>query len=699
MPSRLRPLLWIPLAVAVTAAATPAAPTSPIAGTEILWDSYGVPHIRARTREGLAYGFGWAQMRNHADLLLRLVAQARGRAAEYLGPDYADEDRWVWTLGMPARAERWYGLQRPETRAHLRAFVDGINAFARAHPELVSDSVRAILPVTPTDVMAHLQRVLYSKFLVSSQRVDAQTRAWRERGSNAWAIAPKRSASGHTLLLENPHLPWSDEFTWTEAQYTAPGVDVYGAALILSPVLQIAFNDHLGWSHTVNTQDGVDLYDVRLSGDGYMLDGRVMPFERSTHVMRIRQADGTLRADTLHLRGTVQGPVVAEKAGAVIALSAVGIHGPALPFAVEQWWNMGRARNFAEFLAAIRPNQISGQNITYADRDGHIMMFYGGNTPARPRGDRAYWSGIVPGDSSSTLWNTLIPFDDMPRTVDPPSGWVQNANDPPWWSTFPPVLDPRNYPPYLASLPMAFRPQHSARMLDADSSITFDELLAYKHSTRLDLADRVLDDLLPAAHASSDSAARHAADILDHWDRAADSSSRGAVLFEQWWTLYGKQLRGRGPFAIGWSPRAPRTTPDGLADTALAVQALAAADRAVASSYGAADVPWGSVYRLRRDSVDLPASGASGELGAFQVLNFTRDADGRFSAVGGTSYVAAVEFSTPVRARSLVTYGNASQRGSKHRTDQIVLFAHGGMKTVWRTRAEVLRHLELREEF
>src|SRR6185503_12920925 len=100
---------------------------------------------------------------------------------------------------------------------------------------------------------------------------------------------------------------------------------------------------------------------------------------------------------------------------------------------------------------AIRPNQISGQNITYGDREGHIAVFYGGNTPVHANGDRASWSGIVRGDTSATLWTRLHGFDDFPRTVDPPSGWVQNANDPPWWATFPVQVHPGDYPSYIAS--------------------------------------------------------------------------------------------------------------------------------------------------------------------------------------------------------------------------------------------------------
>jgi acyl-homoserine-lactone acylase len=679
---------------------TRSSPREGVGGTEILWDTYGVPHIFASSRQGLAFAFGWAQMRNHGDLLLRLVAQARGRAAEYLGPDYLEEDRWVWTLDMPGRAQRWLEMQPPEMRTHVEEFVAGINTFASVHPELVSDSVRAVLPVKAVDVFAHLQRVEYSHFIASREGVRRDVQRWMEPGSNAWAIAPKRSASGNTLLLANPHLPWSDLFTWTEAQYVAPGVDVYGAALVLSPVLQIAFNDRLGWTHTVNTQDGEDLYELALSGEGYLWNGRVRPFERAVHILRVRERGGTFRDDTVRVRRSLHGPVVAEKPGHAIALAVVGMHGPELLFGFEQWWQMGRARNFDEFLAAIRPNQISGQNITYGDRDGHIMMFYGGNTPVRPRGDRAYWTGIVRGDRSATLWTQLLGFDEMPKTVDPPSGYVQNANDPPWWSTFPPVVRPDRYPPYLAPRGMRLRPQRSIRMLEADSSITYEELLAYKNSTHMELADRVLDDLLRAAKVTSSESTRRAAEILERWDRSADSSSRGAVLFAAWWAEYRRRIPGgRGPFAVEWSEDAPLTTPHGLADTATAVTALEAAAATVTRRYDAPDVAWGDVHRLRRDAIDLPASGADGEYGVFRVVAYAAQHDGKFGATGGTSYVAAVEFSSPVRAQTLVAYGNASRAGSPHRTDQLSLFARGQLKPVWRTREQVRAHLELRERF
>src|SRR5688500_1193357 len=216
------------LVLLTTACATPMSPGSfpgRAGAAEILWDTYGVPHIFANDREGLARALGWAQMQNHGDLLLRLYAQARGRGAEVLGESYLEDDRWMWTMGIPPRSTEWLNAQSPEMRAHLAAFVAGINEFASAHPEMVGDSVRAVLPVTETDVLGHVQQTLLGAFIASRDQANEDTRAWKERGSNAWAVAPSRSASGKSLLLANPHLPWGDLFTWMEAQLVIPGLD------------------------------------------------------------------------------------------------------------------------------------------------------------------------------------------------------------------------------------------------------------------------------------------------------------------------------------------------------------------------------------------------------------------------------------------------------------------------------------------
>jgi len=316
------------------------------------------------------------------------------------------------------------------------------------------------------------------------------------------------------------------------------------------------------------------------------------------------------------------------------------------------------------------------------------------------RAEQARRHRPVRGDTAALLWTRTHALEDLPIVVDPPTGWLQNANDPPWSTTLPAVFDPGQYPPYFAPrAPPSFRPQHSLRMLTSDSLISFEELLSYKQSTRLELADRILDELIAAARSRGSAQARSAAEVLARWDRSANASSRGAVLFQAFMREASRRRwPGNSLFAVRWNETRPLTTPDGLSDAALAVAALDAAAAQVVQSFGALDVPWGDVYRLRRDSLDLPASGAGDDLGSFRVLNFERVGD-RFVANGGESFVALVEFGRPVRALALLAYGNASQPGSPHRTDQLPLFARQELRPVWLTRDEILRHMRERKRF
>ena len=153
------------------------------------------------------------------------------------------------------------------------------------------------------------------------------------------------------------------------------------------------------------------------------------------------------------------------------------------------------------------------------------------------------------------------------------------------------------------------------------------------------------------------------------------------------------------PFDVRWTIRAPLATPDGLSDARVAAGVLERAAEQVRSRYGALDVAWGDVYRLRRDSLDLPASGGGSELGIFRVFGFEPAPGNKLVAASGDSYVAAIEFGSPVRAQALLTYGNASQPGSPHRTDQLPLAARQQLRPVWLTRTDVEQNLKFREWF
>lgn len=674
--------------------------------TEILWDRWGVPHIYAEDTRDLLRAFGWAQARSHGDRLLRLYGEARGRAAEYWGEDHLELDRWIRTNGVHDRAREWLNLQPPEMRALLDAFADGINAYAETFPDSIAEPSRRVLPVDAADVLAHIHRVIHFQFLTSPSAVDAAARAWRraeappqpepEGGSNAWAIAGTRSASGRPLLLANPHLPWGDLFTWYEAQLTGPGIDAYGVALVGFPLPGIAFNDRLGWTHTVNPLDAADLYELTLAGDGYRWDGGLRTFETREEVIRVRQTDGSLREERLTVRSSVHGPIVAEDArGRALALRVAGLDVAQLPL---QNWRMLRANSMEEFETALGMQQLPFFNVLYADADGHILYVFNGHVPVRGRGGWNDWAGIVPGDTSATLWTAVHRYAELPRVQDPLSGWLQNANDPPWSSTLPAAVSPSAYPSYMApQLPLSFRAQRSSRMLHEDGSITFEELVEYKHSTHAEVADHLLDDVILAARASGVAMARRAAAVLDDWDRRTDANSRGAILFETFWREIARRTRSQ-PFEIPWNPEAPLSTPDGVADPAIAVDALAAAASEVEARHGRLDIAWGNVHRLRAPGYDLPGNGSS-SLGAFRVTSWQMGDDGTARAVGGDSWVAAIEFGEPVRAAAALSYGNASQPGSPFAGDQLLLYASQRLRPVLRERADVERHLFAREYF
>ena len=209
----------------------------------------------------------------------------------------------------------------PEFRGYLEAFADGMNEYARRHPEKLNEERKRVLPVTGADAVIHFHRIVHFSYLSSAARVTSAATGKAAPpggiGSNAWAIAPKKSASGNTMMIMNPHLPWQDWYTYYEAHLNAPGVNLYGGSQVGFPVLRFSMSDYVAFTQTVNSIDGSDLYRLTLKDDGYLFDGKVRQFAASEHVMKIRQADGWFKEQKLLIRETVHGPVVWDKEGLV----------------------------------------------------------------------------------------------------------------------------------------------------------------------------------------------------------------------------------------------------------------------------------------------------------------------------------------------------------------------------------------------
>ena len=672
---------------------------APSKGLEILWDKYGVAHVSGKNNEDLFYGYGWASTHSHGNLMLKLYAQSRGRGAELYGPTDVALNRWVLTNGLPERAEAWYKQQTPEFRKYLDAFAKGINAYAKKYPERLSAEAKAILPVTGVDPLLHSMRVVHYTFVSSAQRVEAAATGAVARteagGSNAWAVGPKKSANGNTMLLGNPHLAWQDLSTYYEIHLKAPGVELYGASQVGFPVLRFVFSDYLGFNQTVNTIDAMDIYRMTVDGDKYKYDGEWKNFEVSEKEFKVKQADGSMKSEKLRIRKSIQGPVVYEKQGQTLAFRVAGLD---RPFMMEQYWQMATAKNFADFRKAAARNQVPMYNVVYADREGHIMYLFNGTVPKRKSGDWKFWQGIVPGDTSETMWTTYHTYEELPKVIDPPAGYVQNTNDPPWNASWPQSLDPASFPPYMSPKTASFRNERSIRLMSQHDKITYSDFLKYKHDTHSELADRVLDELLAAVDAQGSAKGKAAAAVLKTWDRTVDADSRGSLLFLYWaQRLMGPAMADQSGFAVPYDFHEPLKTPRGLKDPAKAVAYLEAAAKALETEVGPLDTKWGDVMKYRRGNLELPANGGFGNLGIFRVITFGPMKEKKREPIHGETYVVMVEFGKQrATARALIGYGNSSQPGSPHIEDQLEFMTRKELRPVWRDRKEIDANLELR---
>jgi acyl-homoserine-lactone acylase len=727
--------LLLTLSVPALAAAPPV--YHPQKGSEILWDKFGVPHIFAKTTTDMFYCFGYAETEAHGDLLLHTVGGSRGRGAEYFGPGEADAnlktDRWIWTNEIPSRSARWLAQQTPEFRSYLDAFAAGINEYGAEHPEKLAPEARQVLPITALDLMMHEQHFYNYEFvanrnLASPARGGARAEVAEmertgfgntpedlEDGSNGWAIGPSHSTSGKAMMLLNPHLAWGGEQSYFEVQLNAPGINLYGATQIGVPALRFVFSDYLAITNTVNTNNGHLLYRITEAEGGYKFDGKVLPYEKASYPIKILQPDGSYKSENVEVLKTVHGPVVRRDDGVPIALYVAGLD---KPFLLEQVYKMSTAHNFAEFETQAKRLQIPMYNIMYADRDGHIEYLFNAPVPRRAEGDWEMWNKPVAGDTSRLLPTGSLTYEELPKVIDPASGYVQNSNQPPWDAAWPTMIDPAKYPPYIAPVFPTFRSDRSLRMLSESGKMSFDDVLTRKLSTRAEGADRLLPDLLAAVDQYGTPRAKEAAAILKAWDRQTEANSKGALLFWNWANRFGMPGAGAAStrnFAVPYAIDKPLTTPMGIKDAKAAAAMLDAAAEATAQQYGSMDKAWGDYLRLQIngqsagaaagprgtpvDGVDLPGNGGPGAIGIFRVVTPGPIKDGISTPVHGDGFTIALEFSQPLHAKALVSYGECSQPGCKHHTDELPLFAKKQWREVWRTRAEIEANLEKKTTF
>jgi acyl-homoserine-lactone acylase len=668
---------------------------------------FGVPHIVGATFEAAAFGFAYCQAEDHLENVLRGILGARGQLAENFGPGednkHLTADLFARQFRIYPRAVESYHLLDADYRASCEGFAAGLNYYVKQNARLAP----AWAPtVTAHDVAAYgiagvmrfafnrknILKDFYKSHGVSIADYDRHEPDHATLGSNMWALAPSRSQSGHALLMGNPHQPWAPVSTYYEAHMIVPGnLNFYGSTFIGRPILTSGWNEHLGWSHTVNDPDLEEIYELDLDPkrpDHYLFDGGSVALTRDDVEIKVAASAGAAaRVEKRTFWHAPLGPVVHRTAEQVFVLRNACYDNHA---AYSQWLRMTQAKNYAEFRQAVEQNAVPMFNICYADRVGNIFYLWNGTVPKLPHD--AHTVQVVHATRSADIWTEIHKTADLPQLFNPPDGYVQNCNSPPYLTNLSALLDPAKYPAYFGPNDLSLRTQHSLQLVHNDRKFTLEEICALKHSRKMILADRVKDDLLTALrHETPTPELTAAVDVLAKWDNTVAAESRGGTLFANWWDRYSDKLKDR--YAVPWSAAEPMSTPRGLADKPRAVKTFKEALADVNRLYGSADVTWGTVHRIRKGTVDLPVSGGSGLMGCFRVLEFREDEDKKLAANSGDSWVFAVEFSQPVKAYTVVAYSESDTLTSPNFSDQAALFSANKMKKAAFMEDEIKRQL------
>jgi len=654
---------------------------------EILRDNWGVPHIYGTTDADAAFGLGYAHSEDDFATIFEALLSARGQLSSYQGKDQAPIDYMAKLLRVRETIDANYEDISPEARTVCEAYADGVNYYYALHSE---EAPGRYFPVTGKDVVAgfvfkgpffwgldsEIQRLFRDERArpVSEKKdtVAALQDYFHKRdlpvGSNTFAVGPSRTADGSTYLAVNSHQPWDGPVAWYEAHMVSEeGMNITGGTFPGAPIILNGHNEHLGWAHTVNKPDLVDIYVLDMNPDNpnqYKFDGEWLDLEVRQVPIEVKiwgPIRWTVKQEALW---SVYGPTVRQDHG-VYAIRYAGMGDVRQ---VEQWYRMGKATNFDEWLDAVKMRANASLNSGYADKDGNIFYLYNGLIPERAEGYD--WKQYLPGNTSETLWDSYIAFEDMPQVLNPPSGFIQNCNNTPFQTTTGEGNpDEAAFPKrYGIERHMTNRGMRALELFGSDESITWEEFHEYK----FDMAySRESDEAHIWQHLcsqeSDDPLTAEALEVLRQWDLRSNAENTSA--------------------AIALLTIRPGPDDDPMTLNEENTQKLLDELRWVASQlknhFGKIDVEWGEVNRMIRGDVNMPLDGSADVLRAVYSV-FKQDGeivgfeDGQLNGRGGDAYFCLVRWDKEgnVSSESIHQYGSAITRPeSPHYDDQAELFA------------------------
>jgi len=350
-------------------------------------------------------------------------------------------------------------------------------------------------------------------------------------GSNNWVIAGKHTASGKAMLANDMHLGLSVPNIWYMADLKAPGLHVAGVTLPGVPLVIAGHNDHVAWGFTALYGDTQDIYVEKLDGKGNYAgpQGQWLPLAHAFETIHVRFGKDVKVEVQLTAHGPLMNPIFHSETRP-IALHWT-LYDPAL--AAIPLYEMNTAPDWQHFSNALAAWCWPTQNVVYADDAGHIAYHAVGKIPLRP-------NGLVglPIQDTQHEWQGYIPFDELPYSVDPPSGLLATANArvTPNDTKFPLTLD----------WPDAYRAERVYMDLRGRDNLTREDMLAVQtdiySEVDQELAHRFAYAIDQTAQTPGvDPRLKQAADLLRSWDgRLSTDSAAASIIFrarQAFWPL------------------------------------------------------------------------------------------------------------------------------------------------------------------
>ena len=662
---------------------------------EIRWTTHGVAHVRASTWGDLGFGQGFACARDNLPTIADQIVKVRSERARFFGPGslgaHIATDFGYLELGIVDRAPHLRDAQPPSVRAMVSGYVAGYNASLRearqagSLPEWCEDA-EWIRPIDELDYYAYLGDVA----LMASGRNLAQIIGRAEApgpdgpaepspmealggntlASNGWAVGRDLTASGHGMVLANPHFPWYGEARLWECHLTIPGdLDVYGVSLLGTPGVQIGFNDGVAWAHTFSDGHRFTLYRLDLapgSPTSYRYGDEVRdmtPTDRRIEVLGEDGSSSTVERTTwrTHHGPMVNLPLLGWGLETGFTYRDANADNDAV---LEQFIRMNQAHDLDEFRSVFRDVKgLPWVNTLAADRTGRVWYTDASATPkisseATARFvDRittdliaallienrvAMLDGSDPGDEWVEVPGARSPGLEAPDSLPQleRTDFVVNANDSHWLANPAEPLEGYSRLGGPERSPLSLRTRQNlltVMALAERGGVTVDDLVDAVFCNRSLSSELLRDDVVGRCRAAGSVTIggvgvdlHAAAEVLAGWDGRADLSSVGALLWRE--TMRGftpKDWATAGPlFAQGFDPDDPVATPRGLAPAPVSgadpvLIAVGTAIGHLTAAGVALDAPLSSAQWAARGGERVPVHGGTEGEGIMNILSPT----------------------------------------------------------------------------